>query len=83
MGSDHAQHSFIARLWLERGSNGEPCWRGRIRHVQGRQEIHFSDLKAVGDFVQSVTGVAGPPFLGKPAVGHVRAAAGPRRKQRR
>jgi hypothetical protein len=52
--------SFVARIWLERGSNGKPIWRGHVRHVQGEQETYFQSLEAMSDFLERVSGVAGP-----------------------
>jgi hypothetical protein len=54
------QNSFVVRIWLERGSNGDPIWRGRIKHVQGQQEAYFQDLETMSDFLERVSGVAGP-----------------------
>ena len=52
--------SFVARIWLEKGSNGEPIWRGHIQHVQGGQEIYFQDLGKLREFVERVSGIPGP-----------------------
>jgi hypothetical protein len=51
--------SFVARIWLERGSNGDPLWRGRIKHVQGQEEAYFQDLGEISEFLKRVTGVPG------------------------
>jgi hypothetical protein len=59
--------SFIARIWLERGSNGDPIWRGHVRHVQGEEEAYFQDLGAMSEFLERVSGVSGPRRSGKPA----------------
>ncbi len=52
--------SFVARIWMERGSNGEPLWRGHVRHVQGDQEAYFQNLKEMGEFLERVSGVPCP-----------------------
>ena len=52
--------SFVARIWLEHGSNGEPIWRGHVQHVQGGQEAYFQDLGKLRDFVEQVSGLPGP-----------------------
>jgi hypothetical protein len=52
--------SFVARIWLEPGSNGEPVWRGHVRHVQGEQETYFKDLETMSVFLEQVSGVTGP-----------------------
>ena len=51
--------SFVARIWLERGPNGDPLWRGHVRHVQGDQEAFFQDLETMTDFLERVSGVPG------------------------
>jgi hypothetical protein len=50
----------VARIWLERGSNGDPIWRGHIKHIQGEEETYFQDLETMSDFLQRVSGVTGP-----------------------
>ena len=52
--------SFVARIWVERGTNGEPVWRGHVRHVQGEQEAYFQNLMEMSEFLEQVSGVAGP-----------------------
>jgi hypothetical protein len=52
--------SFVARIWLERGTNGEPLWRGHVRHVQGDQEAYFQNLMEMSEFLEQVSGVPGP-----------------------
>ena len=52
--------SFVARIWLERGPNGDPLWRGHVRHVQGNQEAFFQDLGTMTEFLERVSGVSGP-----------------------
>ncbi len=56
----HVSESFVARIWLEHGSNGEPIWRGHILHVQGGQETYFQDLGKLRDFIARVSGIPGP-----------------------
>ena len=51
--------SFVARIWLERGPNGDPLWRGHVRHVQGNQEAFFQDLETMTEFLERVSGVSG------------------------
>ena len=52
--------SFVARIWLEGQTNGDPIWRGRIRHIQGKQETYFQGLAEMKEFLERVSGVAGP-----------------------
>jgi hypothetical protein len=52
--------SFVARIWVERGTNGEPLWRGHVRHVQGEHEAYFQNLAEMSDFLEQVSGVPGP-----------------------
>jgi hypothetical protein len=56
----HVSESFVARIWLEHGSNGEPIWRGHIQHVQGREQTYFQDLWKLREFVERVSGIPGP-----------------------
>ena len=56
----HSLDSFVARIWLEYGQNGNPRWRGRIRHVQNGREIYFQDLQEMRDFLEDVSGMPGP-----------------------
>ncbi len=58
--------SFVARIWLERGSNGDPIWRGHVRHVQGEQETYFKNLGGMNEFLEKISGVPGPAPLGDP-----------------
>ena len=59
--------SFVARIWLERGPDGDPLWRGHVRHVQGNQEAFFQDLETMTQFLERVSGVSGPRPSGGPA----------------
>lgn len=52
--------SFVARIWLECGENGDPQWRGRIKHIQGQEEAYFQDLAQVSEFLEQVSGIPGP-----------------------
>ncbi len=58
-GREHVSESFVARIWLESGSNGDPVWRGHIRHVQGDQEAYFQDLGKMNEFLERVSGLPG------------------------
>ena len=60
MSGNQTLESFIARIWLECGPNGDPKWRGHVRHVQGEEETYFQDLDAMSDFIEQVSGVSGP-----------------------
>ncbi len=57
--------SFVARIWLERGANGEPIWRGHVRHVQGEQEAYFQHLGGMNEFLERISGVPGPDTAGR------------------
>ena len=52
--------SFVARIRLERGTNGDPIWRGYVRHIQGGQEAYFQDFLELNEFLERVSGVSGP-----------------------
>jgi hypothetical protein len=56
---EHISESFVARIWLERGSDGDAVWRGHIRHVQGDRETYFLDLRKMNDFLERVSGRPG------------------------
>lgn len=57
---EHIKESFVARIWLEHGDNGDTTWRGHIRHVQGKEEVYFQDLMEMREFLGRVSGVTGP-----------------------
>lgn len=59
MGEKQVSTSFVARIWLERGTNGDPIWRGHVRHVQGDEEIYFQDLGKMNEFLARVSGLPG------------------------
>jgi hypothetical protein len=60
------KESFVTRIWLEHGNNGDPEWRGYIRHVQGEEEGYFQNLMEMRDFLVRVSGVAGPALTAQP-----------------
>ena len=66
MVGEHSKDSFVARLWLEDGNNGETTWRGRVRHVQGEEEEYFQDLLELREFLGRVSGMEGPPLTTRP-----------------
>ncbi len=72
--------SFVARIWLERGTNGEPLWRGHVRHVQGNQETFFQDLETMTEFLELVSGFSGLRASSEPAENAGAAKPGPAAK---
>jgi hypothetical protein len=66
MEGKHVLESFVARIWLERGPDGDPLWRGHVRHVQGNQEAFFQDLGTMTEFLERVSGVTGPRLTSGP-----------------
>lgn len=62
MNQEHVKESFVARIWLEHGDNGDASWRGHIRHVQGGEEGYFQNLLEMRDFLGRVSGVSGLPL---------------------
>ena len=66
MVGEHSKESFVARIWLEDGDNGDKTWRGHIRHVQGEEEEYFQDLMEIREFLGRVSGMTGPPLTAKP-----------------
>ena len=63
---EHFKESFVARIWLEYGDNGDAMWRGFIRHVQGSEEEYFQDLLEMREFLARVSGVTGPALTVQP-----------------
>lgn len=57
--------SFVARIWLESGPNGDPSWRGHVQHVQSSRAAFFEDLRALQTFVEGVSGITGPALGAK------------------
>jgi len=51
------KESFVARIWLENGSDGDLTWRGHIRHIQGEEEEYFRGIVEMCDFLGRVSGV--------------------------
>jgi hypothetical protein len=51
--------SFVARFWLESGTNGDPIWRGHVRHVRSDEEAYFQDLGTLNEFLAQVSGLPG------------------------
>jgi len=66
MVGEHSKESFVARIWLEDGDNGDKTWRGHILHVQGEEEEYFQDLMEMREFLGRVSGMTGPPLTAKP-----------------
>lgn len=66
MSAERAVESFVARIWLEGESDGNPIWRGRIQHVRSNQEAYFQDLAEMGAFMERVTGIPGPKATRRP-----------------
>jgi hypothetical protein len=69
MVGEHNKESFVARIWLEHGDNGDTAWRGHIRHVQGEEEEYFQDLMEMREFLGRVSGVTGPALTAQPLKG--------------
>ena len=66
MENKQASMSFVARIWLEQGTNGDPIWRGHVRHVQSNEEAYFQNLGAMNEFLARVSGVTGPALTAQP-----------------
>lgn len=60
MAERRSSETFVARIWLERQSNGTAMWRGRIQHIQSGREGYFQDLGQMRAFLERATGVPGP-----------------------
>jgi hypothetical protein len=48
-------HSFIIRMWLEQSDEKarHSIWRGRITHLPGNEQQHFTDIKNIASFIKS------------------------------
>lgn len=57
MGIRDVSESFVARLWLESRSNGDPLWRGYIRHIQSGEGRHFRNPEEMREFAERMAGV--------------------------
>ena len=77
MTKQHHPNSFVARIWLERGTKGDPIWRGHNKHVQGQEAANFQDLVGMSEFLKRVTGVPGLGSTGRR--GEDDASSAPRR----
>ena len=60
MGKTQTSDSFVARLWLESGTNGDQMWRGHIRHVKGDVEAYFQDMERMSDVMELFSNIPGP-----------------------
>jgi len=49
--------TFVAHIWLEKGSQGTLLWRGKVKHVQGDRQAYFVDFEELTSFLQEVSGV--------------------------
>ncbi len=58
--------SFVARIWLENGNNGDAKWRGHVRHVQGEEEAYFQDLVEMREFMGRVSAVTESASIAEP-----------------
>ena len=66
MSAERAVESFVARIWLEGGSDGNPFWGGRIPPGRSNPEAYFQDLAEMGAFMERVTGIPGPQATRRP-----------------
>lgn len=60
MTEDNSLATFVARIWLERGTENNVMWRGHIRHVQGKAETYFNDFADMGAFLEQISGTPSP-----------------------
>lgn len=55
--SEARVHSFIIRLWLEDGTEGEMettnrmLWRGHITHIPGNERSYVKDFDEIKSFI--------------------------------
>ena len=69
MANKNTLESFVARIWLEPGQNGDPIWRGHVRHVQDEQETYFKCMEELSGFLEQVSGVSGPKLINSQSAG--------------
>lgn len=48
-----ARHSFVVRIWREKGSVG---WRGWVQHARTGESVPFEDLEKLQAFLEGRTG---------------------------
>ncbi|MBZ0260816.1 MAG: hypothetical protein K8F90_09465 [Hyphomicrobiales bacterium] len=49
--------SFVARIWLERLTNGDVAWRGHVQHIQSGEELRFRKIFEMRHFLERQSGV--------------------------
>lgn len=69
--------SFVSRIWLEAGTDGDAIWRGHVRHVQSNEEAYFQDLGILNEFLARVSGVTGPALTAQPLKNATKSEPGP------
>jgi hypothetical protein len=45
------QHLFIVRMWQELGEETCSEWRGSVKHVPSGQQLYFTSLADLDDFI--------------------------------
>ncbi len=48
--------TFVVRLWRPRATT-EPCWQGRIVHLQSGRSLAFRRLDAIAPFIRATCGM--------------------------
>lgn len=51
MPKQRSQHVFVVRLWQETDANAPPQWRGVVNHVSFQQQLYFTSLADLMDFI--------------------------------
>lgn len=49
--------SFVARIWLEEGSEEDAVLRGHIRQIKSTREANFQGLDEMAQFIAQMSGV--------------------------
>lgn len=48
--------SFVARIWLERPTDGNAAWRGHIQHIQSGEDLRFRKIFEMRNFLERQSG---------------------------
>ncbi len=58
--SERSQHLFLVRIWYEPSQATSNSWRGSVEHVPSRQQMYFTSLRDLDDFIRLRIGVVAP-----------------------
>ena len=56
------EHLFVVRIWKESDLGGSASgWRGLAQHIASGQQIYFTSLRDMNDFITLKSGLPTPP----------------------